>query len=113
MSVVEQASEGGSFRLSVSRHEERVVIEARGDLDMGAVPALEEKLLVEEASGADRIVLDLSELSFIDSSGLAAVLGAARRSSEDGNRLRVVAGDGHVAKMLRLTGIDQVVPLLD
>jgi anti-sigma B factor antagonist len=65
------------------------------------------------ASAMPAIILDLSELSFIDSSGLAAVLDAARRSDEDGNRLRVVAGHGHVAELLKLTGIDEVVRLLD
>jgi anti-sigma B factor antagonist len=113
MSVVEQVSEGGSFRLNVSRHAQRMIIEVRGDLGMATAPILEGELLAAEASDAVRIVLDLSELSFIDSSGLAAVLRAARRSDEDANRLRVVAGDGHVAEWLKLTAIDQVVPLLD
>ena len=113
MNVIAQVNEGESFRLDVSRHEERVIIEARGELDMETGPALEQELLAAEASDASRIVLDLSGLGFIDSTGLMAVLNAVRRSAADRNRLRIIRGDGCVADMVRLTGIDQVVNFLD
>ena len=66
-----------------------------------------------ESSDAGKIVLDLRDLTFIDSSGLKSILIATRRSRADGNRLGILRGSGEVANLLELTGIDLAVNVLD
>jgi len=82
------------------------VVTIRGELGIAAAPALREQLLILLASGANRIVVDLSRVTFCDSSGLAVLVGAARRASLLGGALRLAAAPPPVLIVLRLTGLD-------
>jgi anti-anti-sigma factor len=90
-----------------------VALELEGELDMENAATLDEELVRAEESNAKRIILDLSGLNFIDSTGLKTVLLAQHRSNQDSGRLRVVRGTGEVARLLELTAIDQSLELLD
>ena len=89
------------------------VIRIAGELDLGGCPALESALQGAERAHADRIIVDLEALTFIDSVGLRTLLQASRRSASNGNRLQITRGKGHPAKMFRLTGLDEALPLTD
>jgi anti-sigma B factor antagonist len=89
------------------------VIRITGELDLAGCPGLESALQKAERVQADRIFLDLEGLTFIDSIGLRTLLRASRRSASNGNRLQITRGRGHPAKMFRLTGLDEALPLTD
>ena len=89
------------------------IIRISGELDLAGCPDVESALQEAERAEADRIIVDLEALTFIDSVGLATILKASRRSAGDVNRLEVTRGRGQPAKMFRLTGLDQVLPLAD
>lgn len=82
----------------------------RGELDLANVDAAEEALLAAEQINRDVVLLDLSALTFIDSSGLRFVLRADRRSRENGRRLRLVPGPPEVQRVFRLTGMEERLP---
>jgi len=77
-----------------------------GDLDIACVPALREQLLGLLGPHANRIVVDLSGVTFCDASGLAVLIGARRRAWLLGGALRLAAPTPPVAAVLRLTGLD-------
>ena len=83
-----------------------LVIVARGELDVAAVPEL--RRLLSASSGTSRILLDLSEVTFIDSLSLAAIVAAKRRLG-DGGRLAVVADHHYVLLIFEAGGLDSVV----
>ncbi len=56
-------------------------------------------------------VLDLSGLSFMDSSGIAVVLGTYRRLKSYGGELSVAHAPNHAAKVLTMAGVDRIVPI--
>jgi anti-anti-sigma factor len=89
------------------------VIRIVGELDLGGRPDLESALQEAERSQADRIIVDLEALTFIDSVGLATLLETSRRSASDGNRLEITRGRGQPAEIFRLTGLEKVLPLAD
>ena len=90
------------------------VIRVQGELDLASCPKLDCALMDAEQSRASRIVVDLEELTFIDSSGLRALLTASRRSASNGNRLQMTRGKGYPAELFRrLTAFDQILPLID
>ena len=89
------------------------VIRITGELDLAGCPALESALREAERTKAERIIVDLEALTFIDSVGLGTLLKTSRRSASDGNRLEITRGKGHPAKMFRLTGLENVLPLVD
>ena len=70
------------------------VIRITGELDLAGCPGLESALQEAERAHADRIIVDLEALTFIDSIGLQTMLQASRRSASNVNRLEVTRGKG-------------------
>jgi anti-sigma B factor antagonist len=87
------------------------VLRIEGKLDMAGCPELDRALREAEQTQARRIILDLEDLEFIDSSGLSVLMIASRRSASNGNRLEVTRGKGQPAEMFRLTALDRTLPL--
>jgi anti-sigma B factor antagonist len=86
----------------------------RGELDADACPKIEFELAQAEASDADRIVVDLSQVEFIDSTGIALLVAALRRSEQDSRRLRFVPSQSEeVQRLLELCGLDGHLPLAE
>jgi anti-sigma B factor antagonist len=78
-----------------------------GELDLAGIPALEEALAGLEAARPEAIVLDLTALQFLDSSGLRCLVRANARARESGGRLAIVTTPGgRVAQTISLTGLD-------
>ena len=92
------------FGTRVEVHDGVAVMALSGELDMATVPILRENLAPFEGNGVSTIVLDLHDLTFIDSSGLLAFLEARRRAMSNGHRL-LLSGAGPAARRLfELTG---------
>ena len=80
-----------------------------GELELATRDQLEAALNTALASDAPHVVLDLDQLTFIDSAGLATLLKIARTRRGD-ERLKMTRGSGEVAQMFRLTALDLVLP---
>ena len=103
----------GGLTIHVRRTGYRFELSLAGELDLENAKTLDHWLEQAEETDVAEIVLDLSHLAFIDSTGLKSILIAANRSRQDHNRLGVLRGDGQVARLLELTAIDQSLNLLD
>jgi len=79
---------------------------------MSSAVVLARKLEDVQRDHPDEILLDLSELSFMDVSGLRAILDAARRSRREGTSLVIANPMPHIVRLLELTAIDQSVPVV-
>jgi anti-sigma B factor antagonist len=90
------------------------LIALRGELDLKGCPAVEAELHQVEAIGVERIVVDLSGLDFIDSTGIGVLVAAMRRSQLDGDRLRFVRSrSGDVCRLFELCGLEASLPFID
>lgn len=76
-----------------------------GELDMGTVAVLEQQLAQYEGNGVKAIMLDLRDLTFIDSSGLRAFLAARNRSASNGHRLILLGASESARHLFEITGI--------
>jgi anti-sigma B factor antagonist len=99
-----QTPKPGSLDLSSSASDGAVTVTLRGELDLASVGALEERLASVERDGPKRIVLDLSGLHFIDSSGLRVLLLADGRARESGHELVLTHGTDAVQRVFEMTG---------
>jgi anti-anti-sigma factor len=99
--------------LSISSEQDREMLRvvAVGELDIATVGALERAVLDLEDNG-QMIVLDLSGLSFIDSSGLRLVIDLNERYGGESDRLRVIAGSPAVERLLDIAGLRDRLPLI-
>lgn len=87
-------------------------VAAAGELDIATVDQLQQALVAVEGTDAELIVLDLSGLSFIDSTGLRLVLDLNERCGGEADRLRVVAGSPAVERLLDIVGLRDQLPLI-
>ncbi|MFL5869606.1 MAG: STAS domain-containing protein [Solirubrobacterales bacterium] len=84
-----------------------------GEFDLDSRDRVENAISYGEASGADRVIVDVSGLEFIDSTGLGVLLAAKKRADISGQRLRFTRGTGHVAEFFRLTAMDLTLPFVE
>jgi anti-sigma B factor antagonist len=93
--------------IDITTYRDWQVIAVSGDLDLYTSPSLRNS--VHEVAGA-KIALDLNEVTFIDSSGLGAVVGAMKHVREREGAFAVIAPpEGSLTRLLTLTGLDQIV----
>ncbi len=95
-------SQDGTTRIALS-----------GELDIATGPDLEQALDTQLTQGDGDVVLDLRDVTFIDSSGLRVVLVASRSATAAGRRLVVVPGDGQVIRVIRLAQVEDRLDLRD
>lgn len=85
------------------------LLDVHGEIDTLTAPPLERALLdLLSDPGPDRLVVDLSGVTFLASSGLAVLLRAAHRAAERELRLRLVTSSRAVRRPLQITGSDQL-----
>ena len=103
----------GSLELRSERNADEQVIALAGELDLDGAQRVSQELQRAEAAKIRRIVLDLSHLEFIDSSGVRLILEADARSRTDGGRLELVRGPRPVHRVFELTGTSDRLPFVD
>jgi anti-anti-sigma factor len=102
-----------SFDLKVVRNGRSTHIAPCGELDIATTPELEQAL-TEATAGADgEIVLDLRELTFMDSTGLRALAQANSRAEEAGVSLSIIRGPRQIERVLEISGLGGLLPLVD
>ena len=89
-----------------------VVVGLTGELDISGAEPAGERIAEAMPSSARRLVIDMSELDFIDSSGVSMLFGLARRVASRRQELRVVAPEGKpVARVLDIVEFDRAAPV--
>jgi anti-anti-sigma factor len=101
------------FEVDVERGDGRALVRVSGEFDLAATQAVEDALLSVEDEANRVIVLDLREVTFLDSTGLRAITSADHRAREAGHELKIVRGPEQVQKLLYVTGMDKILPLVD
>src|SRR5271156_3777737 len=76
-----------------------------GSLDIATSPSLRAALIEAAEHARHTIVVDLTDLEFLDSTGLGALIGAHKRAAESEGSLRLVAQEGQILRLLRITGL--------
>lgn len=84
------------------------VVSAAGELDLGAAPTLAADIKAALATGARDLVIDLGAVTFMDVSGVNALLDARTRVRRSGGSLRLLAPSAPVLRVLRAAGVDRL-----
>ena len=86
-----------------------VRIAVGGELDMASAPALAGSLEGAESGGTHAIILDLRDTTFIDSSGLRAILKASQHAKSNGHQLAIVGVNPSARQLFELTGTEDLI----
>jgi len=104
-------SDDTTWHLEVSRSADRTVLHLRGEFDLVTAPQILGSVEEHLAAPTGELVMDLRGLSFIDSSGLSALIRMNQRLAGAGRGFSIVPPPHNVAKVFQITGLDQVLPL--
>jgi anti-sigma B factor antagonist len=96
-------------RVAVERGGEVAVVAAGGEIDLYSAPELSDAL--SSVARDHRVVVDLTAVTFLDSTALGVVVAAVRELREHGGDARVVLPKGSARRIFELTTLDQVLPL--
>lgn len=99
--MIEQVSAHG-LTVTITRGPEELVLALAGELDLASVPLLQQQLAEAATADSDRIVIDLTSLRFLDSSGLKLFL-ETREGLSERHELRLRRGNQTVQRVFDLT----------
>jgi anti-sigma B factor antagonist len=85
-----------------------VVLAPQGKLNLVSAPQVKARLDDLVRGGRARVVIDLSAVDFIDSSGLGALIGGLKTARQAGGDVRIAAAGEQVRAVLRLTNLDRI-----
>jgi anti-anti-sigma factor len=96
-------------QIDTRRQGERVTVFApRGRLDLSTSAAFRDRMRDVVTSGGALVVVDLSGVTFVDSSGLGAIIGGLRLARQAGGELRIACPTEQVRMVLNITSLDRV-----
>jgi anti-anti-sigma factor len=89
------------------------ILTIRGELDIACEEAFETEVAKVMPGGPDTVLLDLRELTFIDSTGLKLLLRLHQRAQRSGVDLAILRAEGPVGGVLAHTGLDSILPVVE
>lgn len=100
------------MKLEITRDGTVLIVRLTGDFDLNMADGCRREIDRQmKEPGLMHILFDLSEVTFIDSSGLGVILGRYRRVSEQGGRVAIVSSTPGINKILELAGLLRLVPV--
>ena len=91
-----------------------LLVRLKGDFDMHTAPDFKEKVISKmEENDLKQLVLNLNQVNFIDSTGLGAILGRYRNLTDKGGKLILVGLNSQVKRILKLSGVLELMPVYE
>jgi anti-sigma B factor antagonist len=89
------------------------VLEVGGEVDVYTAPKLRERLVELVGDGQYRIIVDMTKVEFLDSTGLGVLVGGLKRIRSHEGNLALVCNAERILKIFRITGLTKVFPIYD
>jgi anti-anti-sigma factor len=99
--------------VSTERHLAAVTIRLYGEFDISSEKGFRDELETMLDGEISTLVIDLRELTFMDSTGLRAIIALHQTALREGYDHAVLCGDGSVRRVLEETGLTDVLPIVD
>lgn len=106
--MVDQDVAATQLRVSTARFADAHIVSVNGDLDLHTAPRLETELEVLRDEGANKVVVDLVDVPFIDSTALGILVRAAKSARSTRGQLILVSNDPRTKRVLEITGLNRV-----
>lgn len=99
--------------LSTRQEKAATVVAASGEIDVFTAPQLDAALTAAVIGGNGRVLVDLRQVSFLDSTGLGMLVKCLKAATGAGGWLRLVVGSEKIRKIFDITGLDAAMPIFD
>lgn len=97
-----------ALELNVTEPNGDALVAARGEVDLGSAPQLRDAILKGVKKATQQVGVNLSEVAYMDSSGVATLVEGLKACREAGKTFVLVAPSGPVLKVLQLSRLDSV-----
>lgn len=94
-----------SLSVTTTANDDKIVVAAQGEIDVSNASELRDPLDAALAEGAQQLVCDLSEVPYIDSTGIGVLVGVAHRAEEAGCSFVVAHPQHNVARVFGMLGV--------
>lgn len=102
----------GNFDVATHHRGTALVVVPAGEIDLATVGLVRDAVNRERQAGED-VVLDLREVSFMDTSGLRYVLEVVEHADRDGFSVQIVRGPAAVQRVFEVSGLEPRLPFVD
>ena len=99
------------MQIETTLSSDRQVLMVSGEVDLATSPDLDVAIIAALESGTESLVIDLTNVTFMDSSGLGVIVRGLKRCREADKDLDLVISNERVLKVFGITGLDQVIPI--
>lgn len=101
------------LQISVRRSGDVALIDLAGEVDAYTSARFREVMMDIIEDGISRLIVSMARVDYIDSSGLGALVGGLKRTSERDGRILIVCHQSQVRKVFEITGLEKVFPIFD
>lgn len=99
------------LEVDVSEHGDFRVLAAKGEVDVFTAPKLREQMIDLVEQGHFHLIVDLSGVDFLDSTGLGVLVGGLKRVKTHDGSLRLVCSNERILKVFSITGLTSIFPI--
>jgi anti-sigma B factor antagonist len=96
------------FGIRQEQRGEMPLLRVKGELDIYTAPRLKEAVLAALNGGAGSLAIDLSEVEFLDSTGLQVLMSAKKRTAERGGDVYLLGVGGQIRRVFTLLSLDRI-----
>ena len=101
------------LQISVRRSDDVALIDLAGEVDAYTSARFREVMMDIIEDGSPRLIVSMARVDYIDSSGLGALVGGLKRTSERDGKIIIVCHQSQVRKVFEITGLEKVFPIFD
>jgi anti-sigma B factor antagonist len=113
MAASEPGPTNGALNVRTEPRGKALVVRASGEIDIASAKSLEKEIQSAFDHDGDGVFLDLEDVTYIDSTGLAVLLRAQKVSTANGHKLRITRLSSSVEEAINVTGLDGAFPLVE
>jgi anti-sigma B factor antagonist len=88
-----------------------LVVEVAGEIDLFTAPDLKSAITEGLDAGSEKVVIDLTKTTFLDSTALGVLIGTVKRLRDNDGSMTIVNTDQNIAKTFEITGLDQILKI--
>lgn len=99
------------LEVDVQERDRWSVVALRGEIDVYTAPRLRQSLIDQVEAGKTNILVDMSKVDFLDSTGLGVLVGGLKRVKAQDGSLEIVATHDKILKIFEITGLSKVFPI--
>ena len=99
------------FAVTPQSTDDILVVEVAGEIDLFTAPELKAAITEGLDDGSEKVVIDLTRTTFLDSTALGVLIGTVKRLRDNDGSMTIVNSDRNIAKTLEITGLDQILKI--